>query len=88
MKFCIFQESLTSKTQIKLQNKGYVYMKLNNIKGLVSIMGNVDMAQGVSAMLGLTGLGKMKPNILLLGYKNDWLESSRYSLDQYFATIQ
>lgn len=63
-------------------------MKLNNIKGLVSIMGNVDMAQGVSAMLGLTGLGKMKPNILLLGYKNDWLESSRHSLDQYFATIQ
>ena len=61
---------------------------MNNIKGLVSVMGNVDLAQGVSAMLGLIGLGKMKPNILLMGYKGDWFDSSRHSLDQYFSAIQ
>jgi solute carrier family 12 sodium/potassium/chloride transporter 2 len=39
-------------------------------------------------MLGLTGLGKVKPNILMMGYKNDWLTCDGKSLDDYVLTIQ
>jgi solute carrier family 12 sodium/potassium/chloride transporter 2 len=39
-------------------------------------------------MLGLTGVGKVKPNILMMGYKNDWLTCDRNALDQYVLTIQ
>lgn len=48
----------------------------------------MDMQQGTAALLQVTGVGKMKPNILLLGYKNDWQVCEKYSLDQYFAAIQ
>ncbi len=48
----------------------------------------MDLQQGASALLQAVGVGKMKPNILLLGYKNDWQVCEKHSLDQYFATIQ
>jgi len=46
------------------------------------------MQQGVAAMLEVAGVGKMKPNILLMGFKNDWRTCDKPALDQYFATIQ
>lgn len=35
-----------------------------------------------------TGLGKLRPNVLLMGYKNDWTTSLKKDLDMYFNTIQ
>ena len=48
----------------------------------------MNLQQGVSALLQVAGVGKMKPNILLLGYKNDWQVCEDHSLDHYFAAIQ
>lgn len=48
----------------------------------------MEVQQGAIALLQAAGLGKMKPNILLLGYKNDWQVCEKHVLDQYFATIQ
>ena len=39
-------------------------------------------------MLQVSGVGKMKPNILLMGYKKDWRTCDKESLDEYFAAIQ
>ena len=36
----------------------------------------------------LSGLGKMKPNMLLMGYKRDWSDCPKDDLDAYFSTIQ
>ena len=49
---------------------------------------NTDLQHGVSALLQVAGVGKMKPNILLLGYKNDWQVCDQPSLNQYFNIIQ
>lgn len=51
-------------------------------------MDNLELQPGTAAMLEAVGVGKMKPNILLIGYKNDWRHCDKKSLDQYFATMQ
>jgi Solute carrier family 12 len=48
----------------------------------------VDLASGTSAMLEVVGVGKIMPNILFIGFKNDWRVCDQKSLSQYFATIQ
>ena len=48
----------------------------------------MDLPSGTSAMLEVVGVGKIKPNILLIGFKNDWRVCDQHSLSQYFATIQ
>ena len=36
----------------------------------------------------LSGLGKMKPNLALMGYKRDWAVADEDELEAYFGVIQ
>ena len=45
-------------------------------------------AEGATALMQLTGLGKMKPNLALMGYKGDWGVCDDDELDSYFGVIQ
>lgn len=44
--------------------------------------------EGATAMMQLSGLGKMKPNLVLMGYKRDWATCDEEDLDSYFGVIQ
>lgn len=71
-----------------LQQKAYKYLRYTKIKGFCSIADNSNLHSGVATMLGLVGVGKVKPNILMMGYKNDWTLCNLDSLDEYVMTIQ
>jgi hypothetical protein len=51
-------------------------------------MDNLSFPSGVGALLQATGVGKMKPNILLLGYQSEWKTSKNSEIDEYFAVIK
>jgi len=34
------------------------------------------------------GLGKLKPNIVMLGYKSNWFKCSSQDLNMYFNVLQ
>ena len=82
------QEKQTKQERSLKLIDGYKHLRLRKIRGFYSIVDNMNLQPGVSAMLSLAGLGKMKPNILLLGYKNDWRSCSAESLHQYYETIK
>ncbi|XP_046651512.1 solute carrier family 12 member 3-like isoform X1 [Daphnia pulicaria] len=83
----VVEERLTFEMRSKLQQKAYRYLRFTNIKGFCSVADNSNLHTGVAAMLGLSGVGKVKPNILMMGYKNDWLTCDKKSLDDYVLTI-
>ncbi|XP_059352273.1 bumetanide-sensitive sodium-(potassium)-chloride cotransporter-like isoform X2 [Daphnia carinata] len=83
----VVEEKLTYEARLKLQQKAYRYLRFTNIKGFCTVADNSDLQTGTPAMLGLAGIGKVKPNILMMGYKNDWTTCDRNSLDQYVMTI-
>ena len=41
-----------------------------------------------SGMLQSIGLGKLRPNVLLMGFKSDWRNASMQAVADYFAIIQ
>ena len=47
-----------------------------------------NFESGVKALLQLTGLGKLRPNILVLGYKADWQKVDPIDTLLYFSVIQ
>ena len=71
-----------------MQRKAYMYLRLKKIKGFWSQVESPTLQSGVAAMLSLAGLGKMKPNILLLGFKNDWRTCDKQVLEEFIATIK
>ncbi|XP_057374572.1 LOW QUALITY PROTEIN: bumetanide-sensitive sodium-(potassium)-chloride cotransporter-like [Daphnia carinata] len=83
----VVKEKLTFEARLKLQQKAYRYLRFTNMKGFCTVADNSGLQTGTAAMLGLAGVGKVKPNILLMGYKNNWSTCDRNSLDQYLLTI-
>uniref|UniRef100_A0A8C0FL93 Solute carrier family 12 member 3 n=1 Tax=Bubo bubo TaxID=30461 RepID=A0A8C0FL93_BUBBB len=47
-----------------------------------------DLRSGVQMLIQAAGLGKMRPNILVLGYKRNWLTASPQSLEDYVGILQ
>lgn len=72
----------------QLQQKAYRYLRFTNIKGFCSVADNSNLHTGVANMLGLAGVGKVRPNILMMGFKNDWSTCDPNLLDQYVLAVK
>ncbi|NWR60093.1 S12A3 protein, partial [Bucorvus abyssinicus] len=46
-----------------------------------------DLRSGVQMLIQAAGLGKMRPNTLVLGYKRDWQTASPQSLEDYVGIL-
>ncbi|KXJ28248.1 Solute carrier family 12 member 2 [Exaiptasia diaphana] len=58
-----------------------------NIKAFRSVTTAPNLRTGVQNMLDLCGLGKMKPNTVVLGFKKDCFFSSKSAIADYFGII-
>ncbi|KAL7034522.1 hypothetical protein ACKWTF_007999 [Chironomus riparius] len=81
------------KTQISQKYRNYLLKKSNDffkrhkVKGFYSIVDDNDFETGSRALMQASGLGKLKPNILLMGYKQDWQTCDSAELDRYFNVV-
>ena len=58
----------------KLNNHFTDWLYEQRIKAFYCSVAHVSLRSGVQCLLQTCGLGKMQPNILLMGYKNKWLK--------------
>ena len=74
------RQSLLSKRQNK-------WLSQRNIRAFYQNVAGANIKEGVSAMLQLTGVGKLRPNTLVMGYKSDWNMIADDKLEEYFEII-
>lgn len=75
------------KQRLYLQHRAADWFLKHKIKGFYSLIDGEDFESGARALMQATGVGKLKPNILLMGYKLDWKTCDRSELTQYFNTV-
>ena len=46
------------------------------------------VSEGATALMQLSGIGKMKPNLVLMGYKRDWNSCTQDEREAYFGVFQ
>jgi len=63
------------KNVTKLKEDVQDWMKKQKVVGFYNVLQNQSFEQGAAACLGLCGLGKLAPNMLLLGFKADWAKN-------------
>lgn len=68
--------------------EGLAWLAARKIKSFYDIVQSVDFETGVGALLQTSGVGKLSPNIMLMGYKKDWLTSNDTDLNSYFNVMQ
>ncbi|CAD1473390.1 unnamed protein product, partial [Heterotrigona itama] len=63
------------------------WFRANKIKAFYSLVDGANFQDGTTSLLQASGLGKMRPNILLMGYKQDWATCPRENLNMYFNVM-
>lgn len=53
------------------------------------MVGDLSLERGASALMQATGVGKLAPNVVLMGYKTEWAScNNRKELQEYFNVLQ
>jgi solute carrier family 12 sodium/potassium/chloride transporter 2 len=73
-----------------LIQKAYKWFEQHKIKAFYAL---AEEATGgweaaALALMRMSGLGKLRPNMMLMGYKADWKSCSKEELENYFNLIQ
>lgn len=66
----------------------YSWLRINKIKGFYTILDDTQFEDGAKALLQTAGIGRLSPNVLMLGYKNDWKACNGKDLLAYFNVLQ
>ena len=61
------------------------WLSQNHIKAFYSLTRSHSFSDGVRVAVELNGLGKLSPNMLLIGFKNDWKDDLEECEDYYKA---
>uniref|UniRef100_A0AAQ6AEQ1 Solute carrier family 12 member 2 n=1 Tax=Amphiprion ocellaris TaxID=80972 RepID=A0AAQ6AEQ1_AMPOC len=59
----------------------------NDTKGFYTPVFAEDLRQGSQYLLQAAGLGRLKPNTLVLGFKNDWRDGDMMNVETYISMI-
>ncbi|KRY92599.1 Solute carrier family 12 member 1 [Trichinella pseudospiralis] len=63
------------------------WLAKNKYRAFFHAVSSASLSDGVRQLLQISGLGKLKPNILLLGFKNNWKTSKLDDIAEYVTTI-
>ncbi|CAG9565866.1 unnamed protein product [Danaus chrysippus] len=83
----IIQSSINHRTREALSSRAYQWFSKRNMKAFYSIVDGASFKDGAGALLQASGLGKLKPNILLMGFKEDWQTCPRQELADYIDVM-
>lgn len=83
----VMKTQISQKYRNYLQKKSSDFFKRHKVKAFYSLIDDSDFETGARAMMQASGIGKLKPNIVLMGYKDDWQTCDSGELEQYFNVL-
>ncbi|XP_070136599.1 bumetanide-sensitive sodium-(potassium)-chloride cotransporter isoform X2 [Drosophila bipectinata] len=83
----VVRGSSSQKYRTYLQERAGNWFRKHRVKGFYALVDGEDFESGTRALMQASGIGKLKPNIILMGYKTDWQTCDRKELQQYFNVM-
>ncbi|KAI4473223.1 hypothetical protein M0802_016247, partial [Mischocyttarus mexicanus] len=71
---------------VHLRN-GYAWLQRHRIKSFYHIVEDLNLERGASVLMQATGVGKLSPNVVLMGYKTHWSTCNHKDLQEYFNVL-
>uniref|UniRef100_A0A182SS49 Amino acid permease/ SLC12A domain-containing protein n=1 Tax=Anopheles maculatus TaxID=74869 RepID=A0A182SS49_9DIPT len=74
------------KRELRL-NESRSFMERRKVQGFYELIDGIGLEKGVRALMQTSGVGKLSPNIVLVGYKADWMRCSVPELQTYYNVL-
>uniref|UniRef100_A0A3Q2Z3G3 Solute carrier family 12 member 3 n=1 Tax=Hippocampus comes TaxID=109280 RepID=A0A3Q2Z3G3_HIPCM len=72
-----------------VQSESHIsWLKQRKVKSFYKHVVAADLRSGVNMLLQGSGLGRMRPNVLLMGFKTDWHSASPQAAHSYIGILQ
>lgn len=82
------QSRLSYRTKSARLRSGYAWLQRHRIKAFYQVVSDLSLERGASALMQATGVGKLAPNVVLMGYKTAWATCNHKDLQEYFNVLQ
>lgn len=82
------QDPLPQRVRNVLYYKANSWLRAHKLKAFYMQVDGLSFESGAKALLKACGIGKLRPNILLMGFKSDWQTCPPSDLNQYFEVLQ
>uniref|UniRef100_A0A674IJW4 Solute carrier family 12 member 3 n=1 Tax=Terrapene triunguis TaxID=2587831 RepID=A0A674IJW4_9SAUR len=63
------------------------WLNRRKVRSFYTLITAPDLRSGARSLMQVSGLGRLKPNTIVLGYKQNWQTDSPHNLENYVATI-
>lgn len=73
---------------MRIMAEGHEWLAARKVKAFYDVVEGFEFEYGVRALVQTSGVGKLSPNILLMGYKSDWQTCCKQDLTSYFNVLQ
>lgn len=83
----IIRERLSHRKRKELNSECTKFMEIRKIKGFYQPIDGMSFEDGVHALIQTSGVGKLSPNIVLMGYKSDWMSCPVKDLLTYYNVL-
>jgi len=83
----VVQEQISHRARQDLIRKSYGWLRTNKIKAFYALVDGINFEMAARALMQATGIGKMKPNVFMMGYKSNWKNCKSEELAEYFSVL-
>ena len=70
-----------------LAQEAYKWLRRRKIRAFYDYVAAKSTSEGIRALIQTSGLGKLKPNILMMGFPNTWRSNNELALEEYVGAI-
>jgi len=84
----VLHEAHSSALRKEALSRGYKWLRSHDISSFYVLADGWSLLDGTKALIQVGGIGRLAPNVVLLGYKRDWRVCPRKELKEYFDTLQ
>lgn len=83
----VHTDRLSAKSRRHLTTRATRFLQRRKVEAFYDVKQDKSLSDGAKALMELSGLGKLRPNILLIGYKTNWFQCTNDQIMDYFKTI-
>ncbi|KAK9507421.1 hypothetical protein O3M35_007276 [Rhynocoris fuscipes] len=83
----ISKERLFYKARMAHIRAGYDWLAMRKIKAFFNVVDGLQMTEAAKSMMQSSGVGKLRPNVVLMGYKRNWQTCPDEDLHSYFTIL-
>lgn len=89
MKYEYFlQDRISYRVRSRTHKAGLKWLWDRKIKSFYKIVDGQCLENGAKSLVQSAGIGKLAPNVLMMGYKSKWRDCDKSALTSYFNVLQ